>query len=181
MVPSLMSRRYAALLRQMLAEGMTQREVAAKLGVTQAAISFYVQGDRNAKPDKIEAAMRKLHLRAEFFNDPSIGDSPDYREFLGGGERTERDADRGYPVVERYLEQLEQAGTPALPAHARRLRGVRLSGGPDDMDEEMVRGLHRGMIAADARKALDAPLADEARVDVARGQRRLPSTKRRGS
>lgn len=171
--PSLASRRYQALVRQ-LSDEMSQRAVSTRLGLSgQGAVSMYLKGERYAKLDKIERAVERLGLDRSFFDDPSLGDEPDYHRFL----RSNLERAAAYPEIDAYLAEMDRAGTPVAPEHVSKLRAWRRALGP--VEREEIVGYHRGMIAADARKALERPLDERARLDVDRGQRPLLKTRRR--
>lgn len=90
---------------------------------------------------------------------------------MRGESRVERDDELGYSEVEAYCADMEKAGTPVAPEHAAELREwKRKHGNPQ---RELVIGYHRGLVAADAKKALERPII-EAKIDEARGQRMLP-------
>lgn len=133
---------------------------------------------RAISQDKIDGACALLGLSRSFFTDPTLGDRPDYHEHLAKKTHVELHRDDGYPEVERYIADMETAGTPVAPAHATELRSYRSSAGAAGMTREVVIGLHRGMVARDARRQLEAPLVDTA-IEVERGQRPLPPGKRR--
>lgn len=134
---------------------------------------MYLVGERFAKIDKIERAIERLGLDRAFFDDPTLGDEPDYHEFLK--TRIERSA--AYPEIDAYVADMNDAGTPVAPEHLEKLRAWRRALGPAEREE--IIGYHRGMIAADARKALERPLDERAQIDTARGQRALPPKTRR--
>lgn len=115
-------------------------------------------------------------LRSDFFEDASLVD-PDYHDFIGDERRVERDDELGYPAVEAYIAKMAAAGSPVAEAHQLELRSVRASRGPESITEEVVRGMHRGMIARDANRAIEAPLV-ETEIETERGQTMLQPLKK---
>lgn len=73
----------AALVRQLLKEGKTQRDLEREWGISQSLISDWLAGKRNASNRTAEKVARRMRLRASFFNEPRFGDAPDYHEFVG--------------------------------------------------------------------------------------------------
>lgn len=47
-------------------QGMTQKELAERIGVTEAVISRYVSGDREPKPDTLANLATALHTTSDF-------------------------------------------------------------------------------------------------------------------
>jgi transcriptional regulator with XRE-family HTH domain len=89
------ARRYRSLVLQMRDEYGGRHgwktQVAKRLGVTQPFITFIASGEREAGIDSIALARDRLGLRPEFFSDASLGDSPNYKDFVGRdpGDRPE--------------------------------------------------------------------------------------------
>ncbi len=159
-----------------------QTALAAKLGVHQTMISKIAGGEREAGIELIEAAIDRAGVSRDFFFDRALGEKPAIDVVVSNGDirmvveaKTLRG---GYPEVERYIADMDAAGTPVSAEHARELREIRLSRGPDGVDRERVIGWHRGMIASDARRAFDSPII-RTQIQSARGQRPLPPTKRK--
>lgn len=186
---TLPQRRYLALVDQLLDEqGGADKHgakvaVARRLGIAgkkQNSPSHVNQLHDGTKPpgmDIIERAIERLRMRREFFYDETLRD-PKYVDYIRGRERVERDDERGYPVIEEYIEQEEAAGRPVPERHKTELRKLRLAYGPDELTLVRVRAMHRAFVAEDAQKALEAPLI-ESEIDEARGQRPLPSIGRK--
>lgn len=47
-------------------QGMTQKELAERIGITEAVISRYVSGDRDPKPDTLANIATALHTTSDF-------------------------------------------------------------------------------------------------------------------
>jgi transcriptional regulator with XRE-family HTH domain len=83
--------------------------------------------------EQLDKVCRKLSLAPTFFTDPSIGDAPDYRAFLGREARVERDDER-HEVVEAFI--VEQRLEAELAEDLR--RQVRAAGGRFVRDELLM-------------------------------------------
>lgn len=136
--------RYHALVVQLLAEpGATLESVGEKLGVTHATISLARSQKRGTGGKAILKAIRALEIDSNFFYDESLGESPDYRDFVGGRpeSRIERD-DETLTAVEEFLRS-----EPRVTAEeAALLRDARL--GSLDPTPAMIRALWLEMRAA---------------------------------
>lgn len=97
---------------------------------------------------------------------------------LEGESRTDRDDSKGYASVEKYIAEMTERGTPVDPEHALDLRSWRRSRGEPEREE--IVGYHRGMIAADARKAFERPIV-ETKIDEARGQKKITPIRKKKS
>lgn len=170
--------RFLALIAQLTDEHGSERQAAIAAGCDPS-YPGKLRDDptRFVGLEQLVKTTQKLGIRRDFFDDPKAGKAPDYHAYEQ--ERLERDADQGYPEVERYIADMEAAGTPVSPEHASELREIRLARGPAAVDRERVIGWHRGMLASDARRALAAPFVPEARIETERGQRAITPIKRR--
>ncbi len=130
-------------------------------------------------PDKVATICRVLNLREEFFTDESLGESPDYRDFIGATETVvEYDEDKGNPVIESYIDAKEDVGEQIPERHKKQLRRLAFAYGPRDLTALRVAAIHRALIAEDAQKAFEAPLI-ETRIETERGQQRITPIKKR--
>lgn len=97
--------RYRELLRQLIAEGLSQQEVAERIGYgTQGSISRIVGGTREISVDQLELAVRRLGLNPQFFFGP--GEGLRYRDFSG----VRKVPDMGYPAFFRFLKMADESG-----------------------------------------------------------------------
>ncbi len=91
--------------------GMTQEEIADRLGIDQTSVSKALSGVRNPSLKVIKKAMAKLDLRPSFFY--GVDEPLDYRNFIGpepaaprtGGDWTERRA-ADAAIVEQVIADL---------------------------------------------------------------------------
>jgi hypothetical protein len=153
-----------------------QTRLAQLTGRHQTHLGRMAKGERGPGLDDVTAIVSELGVNERFFYDASLGDAPDYRDFVG--TRVERDDERGTPSAEAYIASLEAIGKPPSAEHAKRLRGIRLSTG--DMPIGAFEAAHRGWIAEDAGKVVARGAPIETKIDEARGQRRLEPVKKRG-
>jgi hypothetical protein len=79
----LMARRYQALARQLIQEHGSIRAAAGVLRVPHTTFAEHANGSKNAKQDSAENAVRRLRLDWRFFTDRSLGDNPNYKDFVG--------------------------------------------------------------------------------------------------
>lgn len=170
------SRMREALRQLTIRDGETQQAIAERLGYSQSAITQWVNGKVCPKQDKIERFRDMFGVSDRYFTDPSLGDAPDYRDFVG--TRVERDDEKGTPNAEAYIASLEAIGRPPSAEHAKRLRSIRLSTG--DMPIGAFEAAHRGWIAEEAGKVVARGAPIETKIDEARGQRKLEPVKKRG-
>lgn len=158
--------RFRLLLRQLGEEGLSQREIAKRVGVSQGAISFYVTGQREPQTDTLAGAMDRVPLRSEFFFDAALGEEPYYRDFIGARLRVELDhvdTPAWLELVELgWLERYKRRGlSEAQIEYARRtlFRGAPSVDDYVDVLEAMVRALARPeapeMAAARAKSERD--------------------------
>ena len=119
----LATRRFRLLVQQLSAEGLSQRRIARKLGISQGAVSFAVTGRNATSARTIGRAIERLRLRPEFFFDPGLGDRPSYRDHVG----TPAGGDDDGPVAwvqlesEGYVDEVRAAGVDeAVIQHVRR-------------------------------------------------------------
>lgn len=175
MTAPLSARRMLAALRQMWKdEGVSQTDLATKVGVTQGRISDYLRG-HPPKQDKVERFAEVFRIHSDFFSDPTIGESPDYRLYVGRRSST-RDAGRGAPEVEAFIAEHERKGSPLPDAAVGELRGL-FNGGsrPSRMLVEVAYG---EWAKAQVGRVPDRPSLNLP-IDEARGQRALPETKKK--
>lgn len=126
--------------------------------------------------DQIDKVVKKVGLRFEFFTDPTLGDAPDYRGFVG--RRIDRDDTKGVPTVEGWLAMEAAAGRAVEPELVAHLRSFHARTG--DIELEDVLALVRSWRARQAdRRVIERP-ALETKIDEAKGQRRLEPAKKRG-
>jgi transcriptional regulator with XRE-family HTH domain len=166
----------AALVQMNGRDGQAQDAIAKRLGYSQSAVTQWINGVTCPKEDKIARMIEAFDIRPRFFTDESLGDAPDYRDFVG--RTVDRDDARGTPNAEAYIAGQAAIGRPVSDEHAMRLRSIRLSSG--DMAIGAFEIAHRGWLAEDAGKVVERrgePIA--AKIDEARGQRRLPPAKPR--
>lgn len=78
------AKRFRALLRQLKSEHGSgwQTEYAKRMGFKQPHLSDMLAG-KNVTLLSIEKAVRSMGIAREFFFDRSLGDSPNYRDFVG--------------------------------------------------------------------------------------------------
>lgn len=88
---TLMSKRYRILAKQLAQVEGGVRAAARRLGVHPSTFSEHMNGLKNAKQDAAANAVARLHLDWRFFNDPAIGENPQYTRFVG--RRVEREED----------------------------------------------------------------------------------------
>ena len=121
----LSAQRMLVALRQMNRdEGISQIDLAAKVGVSQGRISDYLRGDP-PKQDKVERFAASFRIRPEFFADPELGDAPNYRDFVGRGPSVvDRDDTKGAPAVEAFIEARAELGMPLPEEAIRSLRST---------------------------------------------------------
>lgn len=82
--PTLASRRFRVLADALIAEeGGVKARAGKRLGLSQPHFSMLARGVNNAEWSTCEAVARKLRLQLRYFTDPSLGEAPDYRDFLG--------------------------------------------------------------------------------------------------
>jgi len=182
----LAQQRYLVLIRQ-LYEAAVKRigrthdagtAVAKRLGISQPMESQVRLGVKRPGPRSIESAIKAGWAREYFYNEKLVDPNPDDYYRRSPESTVERESDEGHAAIERYIEAMASAGTPVEPGHQVALRGLRYAMGPDSITEEVVRGTHRGLVARDANRAIDAPIVP-AEIDVGRGQRALPPKKRK--
>ncbi len=130
---------------------------------------------RDVGADVMARAQKALGLQSRWFHDRSLGESPNYHDFLGSEPELESEA---HPAVDAYIARELAEGRPVSEAHQRELRSVRMAQGPDALTIEVVEGIHRGLRARDAMRELRRPdLSKE--LDDAAGERKLPPAKKR--
>jgi hypothetical protein len=181
---SLAQRRYLDLLRGLVAEYVAKRgkdhgSVSAagrRIGLSQPYASQLLAGLKAPGLDIIQRAIDAGYHRDYFFDESLVDPNP--ANYLH--QRVEREEDEGHPAIEAYIANQLAAGTPVSKRHQKELRGLRYALGPDALTEEVVRGTHRGLIARDANRAIDAPIVST-KIDEERGQRKLPPAKKRGA
>lgn len=82
---ALRTRRFLVLLDQLAAELGSYAKAEKRLGIaTGYASKLRREEHRDVGARVIAEARRRLHLRDGFFTDPSLGDSPNYRNHVGG-------------------------------------------------------------------------------------------------
>jgi hypothetical protein len=173
---ALAKERYLLLIEQLTEELGSERQ-AAIAAKTDPSYPGKLRGwtTRHVGLEQLLETRKALGIRPEFFEDASLGPSPHYRDFLESSH--DRGDAKGYAEVEAYIADMDRAGTPIAPEHAEDLRSWRRSRGNPEREE--IVGYHRGMVAADARKALERPIV-ETKIDEARGQRKItPLRKKR--
>jgi hypothetical protein len=180
MAEELWQRRFLLLVDQFKEEngeawGWKSR-LADRLGQDASTINKITTDARPVTKGMVNAAITKFPIDPRFFYDPSLGDAPDYRDFVG--TRVERDNERGTPNAEAYIASLGAIGKPPSAEHAKRLRSIRLSTG--DMPIGAFEAAHRGWIAEEAGKVVARGAPIETKIDEARGQRKLEPVKKRG-
>ncbi|MBK8173154.1 MAG: helix-turn-helix transcriptional regulator [Sandaracinaceae bacterium] len=116
-------------------------ELARRIKKTPSAVSQYAAGTLKAETDTIQVAIEAFGIDPTFFSDPSLGESPNYRDFIGkkparvagvAESRIERD-----PIDESSMDQwsvfkhtneYKNASEEAkAQAHALRNQGLDLS------------------------------------------------------
>lgn len=137
------------------------------------------QGKRGPGLEDVAAIVRELGVSERFFYDESLGEAPDYRQFVGENRETrvERDDAAVHPVVEQVLRERH-----ASPEAAARLRAapLRLFGGtPDPFTVATI----LSAIEADVRREAGAQAAGREPAPkepspVPEGKRRVGSGKR---
>ncbi len=163
---TLPQRRYLALLPQLAAElgDGWQSELARRWGVVPSLIQKQHAGTRMPGQKVIDAAIKDLRLDARFFYDAALSASPDYREFVAGVSRVERDAST---AVTDFLEQM---GDSVAPEHAAVLRSIDFGGVvPTVM---MIARFEAALRAGEAGRAIPAQVI--APPPIPEGARRLP-------
>ena len=126
MLLRLQKERFMALLRQYQAEEEAagrhhgwQTRLATAVGSRQSSISGLLR-EREPGPKLIEGAIEKMRVSRDFFTDPTLGKSPNYRDFIGKKpiakpvvavteSRVSYDGNADYPTAvmrEEFLETL---------------------------------------------------------------------------
>lgn len=180
---TLRQRRYLLLLEQLLEEAGgpdkhgARSAAGRRVGISQSHVTQLLEGSKRPADRIMDRAEQKLRLRPEFFHDPAVR-APRYVDYVrGGAQRVERDEELGHPAIENYIAAMEARGSPVLDDHQIELRSLRAALGPDSITEEVVRGFHRGLVARDANRAIEAPLV-ETEIDEERGQTVLQPLKK---
>lgn len=81
-----------------------QSDLSRKTGIHQTTWSKIAQGERGAGRDVITALSNVLGIDPRFFTEPSLGDAPDYRRFVGRETHVELDDER-HRVVEDFITE----------------------------------------------------------------------------
>ena len=161
--PTLVARRMQVLLRQLLAEGETQRALERRLGISQSLIADYLSGKRNASARTAEKVGQKLRLSSSFFNDPRLGEDLDYHDFVGKtGEVVDFTVE---PAEFREWEKIiAPTLNPPLQAHERRqMVAIRFHRGQLEKYSRLLRDLRDGVSAEEI-------LAEEAETSAAESE-----------
>lgn len=122
-------RRFRCLLNQLKEEfgggRGAYRDIADKVGRSQGAVSRWFSKARGVSEATIKLAAEALDIREEFFNNPALGENPDYKKYLG---RKGGGASRSTAIVVRDDE-------PADGYRAELQRVLRALGAPSDESE----------------------------------------------
>ena len=87
MSQALKSERARLLIRQLQAErGLSQTDVSKLLGISPSVVAHLLSGIRGIGARSIDEIRQSMGLRADYFFEDSIGDSPDYRDYLVGAK-----------------------------------------------------------------------------------------------
>lgn len=179
-VKTLARSRLVLLLEQVQEErGLSLKAAAESIKLDQSYASKLTKGQaRSPGLETLNTICQAAGLQMRFFTDPSLGESPDHRRFIGRREtHVERDDAEGSPAVEAYLAELADAGSPAPEEAARHLRGLRHSTGDVTVIEggraasrrtEYTRLLANEELEARVVAALDLVerMLDEVRVEL---------------
>lgn len=145
--PTIRQVRYRLLLEQLSGEErdrggggkVAQAAVAKKVGVSQTLVSQILRGVKNAGEPSIDTARRRLRIRAEFFTDESLGETPRYSDHieiervveddetkhaLDDLMRTWPEAARWRPEIGEPPSELEQAWLQSYSFREDRRRGL---------------------------------------------------------
>jgi hypothetical protein len=109
--PGLHAVRFRHFFEQLVKErGGNASAAAAAIGMKQSFSSMILNGSRNASWDTIRVARQHIPLSHRFFDDPSLGDAPDYHAHVEGGRAPA-------PAVALVRDQVEpvedEAGEPS--------------------------------------------------------------------
>lgn len=171
--PTLVARRMVALVRQLLSEGKTQRDLEREWGVSQSLISDWLSGKRNASNRTAEKVAKRMRLRASFFNEPRFGDAPDYHEFVGlsGDDAAVAIEPAEFLEWERTVAPFLR---PALQAHERRqMVAIRFHRGALEKYSRLLQDLRDGVTPEEI-------VAEEAETEAALTEARALGVPARG-
>jgi transcriptional regulator with XRE-family HTH domain len=152
----------------------SDRQVAMAVGLDPSYAQRLREGVTQPGLDQISKVCAKVGLPAAFFTDPTLGDAPDYRDFVGRREtRVEREDER-HPVVEAFIteQRLDQTEADDLR------RQVRAWGGRFVRDELLLLLPAIRMRAARLKaEAAGEPTAPRELPPVPEGRRRVTGGK----
>jgi transcriptional regulator with XRE-family HTH domain len=88
--------RFRSMVRQLLNEpGVTQTSIAKRIDIDPSMITYALSRGRRVSITTIRRLGSAYGVQDRFFDDPGLGDSPDYRQFVGrppaSSSRVERD------------------------------------------------------------------------------------------
>lgn len=150
------TKRFLALIDQLTAEsGGSERAAMVKLACFDPSYAVRLRKEpwRSVGQSVRSKIQKKLGLDPRFFDDPTLGETPRYRDHLLSGTRVDRDEDERYPGLVAYL-----IANPALdPAYARELRQMAVRIGPDHFTFESAEKLVSSFRARDAGKTKPRP------------------------
>ena len=152
-----------------------QADFAREIGKTPAAVSQYWGGETRPEPDTLDATAKALNIPVEFFTDPSLGESPNYRDFVGKRfasasirattsasatattryEPEPRD-EEGLSVWDRFLfsDASERASAEAIAYYKNHLDEV---SGRDGLTVELIAAAVRAFDAGRRSRAVEEP------------------------
>lgn len=137
---ALAAERYRLLIRQLQEEGLSQRAIGDRLGISQGAVSFYLGGQRKTQLEVLSTAMERLKLSTAFFFE-EMDEEPDYHDYVGGRATRVEDTwvdKAAWLELERSgrVDEIRQQGLPE--ENIQRIRRWQWRGEPVPRDYERL-------------------------------------------